>query len=113
MGCLRIVVRALRPRGQELGMELPAGSLPSVVAEFWLTILLTAVPGVMGGITNGVSMFLRDINAKPDEWPPNGNLSKVGFFFAQALSGLGGSLAALLVTLWANRFPDQLFATKA
>jgi len=94
-------------------MIFQSNSPAPLVLEFWLTIAFTTIPGVLGGITNGVSMFLKEIRAKPEEWPPNGNLSAPAFFLAQALSGLGGALAALLVTLWANRFPDPFFETKS
>lgn len=96
-------------------MTYPSNPAPSVQAEFWLTIALTAVPGMLGGITNGVSMFLKQVKAEPKDWPPNGNLSVPAFFLAQALSGVGGALAALLATLWANRFPEasQFFEAKA
>jgi hypothetical protein len=83
------------------------------VQEFWLAIALTAIPGILGGITYGVSVFLKEIKAKDSDWPPSGNLSRFSFFFAQALSGMGGALAALLVTLWANRFPDPFYEIKA
>lgn len=83
------------------------------VQEFWLAIGLTAIPGVLGGVTYGVSVFLKELKAQSSDWPPSGNLSKMAFFSAQALSGLGGALAALLVTLWANRFPDPFFEIKA
>jgi outer membrane murein-binding lipoprotein Lpp len=89
---------------------------PHLAQEFWLTLALTAVPGILGGLTYGVSTFLNEIKSKPPDWPPNGNLSKWTFFLAQALSGMGGSIAALLVILWANRFPerpDQFFESKA
>jgi hypothetical protein len=82
-------------------------------AEFGLTLALTVVPGMLGGITNGVSMFLKEVKAKREDWPPSGNLSNEAFFLAQALSGMGGALAALLATLWANRFPDPFFEAKA
>lgn len=88
-------------------------STPFSVQEFWLAIALTAVPGVLGGVTYGVSVFLKEIKARGTDWPPSGNLSKPAFFIAQALSGMGGSLAALLVTLWANRFPDPFFDIQA
>jgi hypothetical protein len=83
------------------------------VQEFWLAIALTAIPGVLGGITYGVSVFLKEVKAQSSDWPPSGNLSKLAFFLAQALSGMGGSLAALLVTLWANRFPEPFFEIRA
>jgi|GEM_PF-5088175 len=83
------------------------------IDEFWFAIALTAIPGVLGGITFGVSVFLKEIKAHREDWPPSGNLSKLAFFSAQALSGMGGSLAALLVTLWANRFPDPFYEIKA
>ncbi len=82
-------------------------------SEFWLAIALTAIPGLLGGVTYGVSVFLKEVKAQSKDWPPSGNLSKSAFFSAQALSGMGGSLAAMLVTLWANRFPDQFFEVKA
>jgi hypothetical protein len=81
--------------------------------EFWLSILLTAVPGVLGGITYSVSVFLKETNAKDAAWPPSGRLPKYAFIAAHALNGFGGALAALLVTLWANRFPDPFFELKA
>jgi hypothetical protein len=86
---------------------------PSISDEFWLAIALTAIPGVLGGVTYGVSVFLKELKAPGQDWPPSGNLSKRAFFSAQALSGMGGSLAALLVTLWANRFPEPFYEIKA
>ncbi len=82
------------------------------IQDFWLAIALTAIPGILGGVTYGASVFLKEIKAQGTDWPPSGNLSKFAFFSAQALSGMGGSLAALLVTLWANRFPDQFYEIK-
>jgi hypothetical protein len=86
---------------------------PFSVQAFWMAIALTAIPGILGGLTYGVSVFLKEVKAQGADWPPSGNLSKRAFFFAQALSGMGGSLAALLVTLWANRFPEPFFDIKA
>ena len=91
----------------------PSNAEPSVAAEFWLTMAFTVIPGTLGGIVNGISMFLKEIKVKDEDWPPNGHLSMPAFFLAQALLGMGGALAALLVTLWANRFPDSLYTTKA
>lgn len=88
-------------------------SAPFSAQEFWLAIGLTAIPGILGGVTYGVSVFLQEIKAQTSDWPPSGNLSKSAFFSAQALSGMGGSLAALLVTLWANRFPEPFFEIQA
>jgi hypothetical protein len=82
------------------------------IQDFWLAIALTAIPGILGGITYGASVFLKEIKSQSTDWPPSGNLSKSAFFSAQALSGMGGSLAALLVTLWANRFPEQFYDIK-
>jgi hypothetical protein len=75
---------------------------------FWLTIALTAIPGILGGLTFGVSVYLKAIDAKDDKWPPSGHLGGTLFFLAQSISGFGGAIAALLVTLWANRFPKDL-----
>ncbi len=88
-------------------------SEPFSQLEFWLTIALASIPGVLGGITYGVSIFLKEIKAKKPDWPPSGHLSKTAFFWAQALTGMGGALAALLVTLWANHFPSPFYDAKA
>jgi ElaB/YqjD/DUF883 family membrane-anchored ribosome-binding protein len=96
---------------EESAMVFPASTSFST-QEFWLAIALTAIPGILGGVTYGASIFLKEIKAQRTDWPPSGNLSKLSFFAAQALSGMGGSLAALLVTLWANRFPEQFYEIK-
>lgn len=92
---------------------LPAASASNVIPpEFWYALLLTAFPGMLGGVTNGVSMFLKGQEDKLETWPPNGRLSRLSFFVAQAVTGIGGSIAFLLVTLWAHRFPtttDEFF----
>lgn len=84
------------------------GQLGPVFHQFWLTLALVGFPGILGGLTNGVSAFLKASQLDGEEWPPSGHLSKLSFYGAQAITGFGGSLAALLVTLWANRFPKDL-----
>jgi hypothetical protein len=81
---------------------------PSPLArQFWLTIALTGIPGVLGGLTNGVSIYLKAIYEEKDKWPPSGHLSAGAFFSSQGVTGFGGAIAALLVALWAKRFPDE------
>ncbi|HVT97601.1 MAG TPA: hypothetical protein VHE33_08835 [Acidobacteriaceae bacterium] len=87
---------------------LLTGETGSAAKVFWLTIGLTAIPGILGGLTYGVSVYLKAVDARDDKWPPSGRLSGSVYFMAQGASGLGGAIAALLVILWAKRFPDNL-----
>jgi hypothetical protein len=72
-----------------------------------LTLLLTFVPGLLGGIVYGVSLYLKELDPKSENFPPRGKLSLGVFFFFQAMTGIGGALAALLVMLWAKQFPQS------
>jgi hypothetical protein len=86
-------------------MELPSWF---TLKLFGLSIALIGVPGALGGLTNGISIYLKTVGAEKTKWPPCDPLPASTFFFAQAVSGLGGALAALLVMLSAKRFPDTL-----
>jgi hypothetical protein len=88
-------------------------AISSTAKAFWLTIALTAIPGTLGGLTYGVSVYLKAIDVEKDKWPPCGHLTRNTFFFAQGVSGFGGAIAALLVIIWANRFPDSLYEPKS
>lgn len=91
----------------------PHASLSDVLRQFALTLALVGIPGLLGGLTNSVSMFLKPRLIEETGWASLGRLSKSIFFFAHAVTGLGGSLAALLVILWANRFPKDLVDVEA
>src|ERR1035438_4379086 len=78
------------------------GSLETVLGQFWLTLALVGIPGVLGGLTNGISIFLRPADTEAGNAASDGDLPKRSYYVAYAITGLGGSLAALLVTLWAG-----------
>ncbi|HZP05327.1 MAG TPA: hypothetical protein VFB43_10530 [Terracidiphilus sp.] len=88
-------------------------SLSDVLWQFAMTLSLVGIPGILGGLTNSISMFLKPRLSEETEWASLDGLSKSIFFFAHAITGFGGSLAALLVILWANRFPKDLVDVEA
>lgn len=89
------------------------GSLETVLGQFWLTLALVGIPGVLGGLTNGISIFLRPADTEAGNAASDGDLPKRSYYVAYAITGLGGSLAALLVTLWAGRFPKDIVDLEA
>ncbi len=92
-------------------MTAPAdASWESILSQFWLTLALVGIPGVLGGLTNGISIFLRPENEDGGKSPSGETLPKRSYYLAYAVTGLGGSLAALLVILWAQRFPKGAFS---
>lgn len=77
-------------------------SLETVFYQFWLTLALVGIPGVLGGLTNGISIFLKPADAEA------GHLPKRSYYLAYGITGFGGSLAALLAILWNGKFPNPL-----
>ncbi|HEY1767545.1 MAG TPA: hypothetical protein VGG26_07810 [Terracidiphilus sp.] len=86
----------------------PHGSLSDVLWQFALTLALVGIPGILGGLTNSLSMFLKPQLLDAPQWLSLSSKFKRMFFFAHAITGFGGSVAALLAILWANRFPKDL-----
>jgi hypothetical protein len=69
--------------------------------QFLTIVAVSGVPGILGGLTKAVSPYLNSERAagekaKPQPWQ---------VYFANAVTGFGGAMSAVLVTLWAKRFP--------
>jgi hypothetical protein len=77
-------------------------SFGTVFFQFWLTLALVGIPGVLGGLTNGISIFLKPEDADAEHLP------KRSYYLAYGITGFGGSLAALLAILWNGKFPNPL-----
>jgi hypothetical protein len=74
-------------------------SLGTVFYQFWLTLALVGIPGVLGGLTNGISIFLKPADTEAGKRP------KTSYYLAFGITGFGGSLAALLVILLDGKLP--------
>jgi hypothetical protein len=83
-------------------------SFGDVLCQFWLVLALVGVPGALGGLTYAISIFLTPAAGESGRSPASLDISKLWFCVANAVIGIGGSLAALLVILGAKRFPDPL-----
>jgi hypothetical protein len=90
--------------------EASCASIGGRMPDFWLTLALVGIPGIFGGLTNSISAIVKPADSgslKSDSAtvsPAHG----LGFYAAHAVTGLGGALAALLVILWAGKFPADL-----
>jgi hypothetical protein len=84
------------------------GSLWVALDQFWLTLALVGIPGVLGGLTNAVSIFLPSAGGEGGKLPSSGDSPKRSYYLAYGITGFGGSLAALLVILWAGKFPGDI-----
>ena len=73
------------------------GSLWVALDQFWLTLALVGIPGVLGGLTNAVSIFLPAAGGEGGKLPSSGDSPKRSYYQAYGITGFGGSLAALLV----------------
>ncbi len=72
------------------------GSLWVVLGQFLAILALVGIPGVLGGLTSCISIFLK---------PERSESPKPSYYAAYAITGFGGSMAGLLVTLWVGKFP--------
>jgi hypothetical protein len=72
-----------------------------VFLQFTIIVLLTGIPGVLGGLTKALSPWISQQNQSA------GAADSISWrtLLANAITGFGGSMAAVLVTLWARRFP--------
>ena len=76
------------------------GSLWLVLGQFLAILALVGIPGVLGGLTSCISIFLK---------PGQGDSQKPRYYLAYGITGFGGSMAGLLVTLWVGKFPKGGF----
>lgn len=83
----------------------------AVISQFLGVIALTGVPGILGGLTRAVAPYLTPSGTGPASASDKPQPART--YFAQVLTGFGGAMAAMLVTLWANHFPKAPFDLEA
>jgi hypothetical protein len=78
-------------------------SLWAVLGQFLSILALVGIPGVLGGLTNCITIFLK---------PGQVDSPKPSYYLAFGVTGFGGSMAGLLVTLWVGKFPKGAFGVE-
>jgi hypothetical protein len=73
--------------------------------EFWRTVALIDVGGIVGGSLYWTSAYLSHVVRSPDDASIDQWSGSWQFWLANAFTGVGGAWAVLLAMLWASRAP--------